>query len=261
MAKSENRDDYQDIERPIGGMAKEYAPGHVVSPHTHPRVQILFAVSGVMEVSTARGVWVVPPMRAAWLPANVEHWMRTRTGASVHSVYIRPDYCPSDSPAAPNLISVSALIRELIVEVTEMPVEYDENGRDGLIAELLISSIEFSLEPPLSIHEPSNAKLLRLHRSLVDNPADTATLEEWAEKLGASSRTIARLIKQETGMSFTTWRQQLRLLAALPRLAAGEPVTNIALDLGYETPGAFSSMFSKQLGKVPSRYFSSSKKK
>jgi AraC-like DNA-binding protein len=44
------------------------------------------------------------------------------------------------------------------------------------------------------------------------------------------------------------------LLVALPRLAAGESVTAIALDLGYDSPAAFSTMFRRLLGVPPSRY-------
>ena len=55
-------------------------------------------------------------------------------------------------------------------------------------------------------------------------------------------------------MSFAEWRQQACLLTALPRLAAGEPVTAIALDLGYDSPAAFSTMFKRLLGISPNHY-------
>lgn len=66
------------------------------------------------------------------------------------------------------------------------------------------------------------------------SPADARTLAEWALEAGASSRTLARL------------------LYALPRLAAGEPVVTIAAELGYDTPGAFAAMFRRYTGTTPS---------
>ncbi len=78
---------------------------------------------------------------------------------------------------------------------------------------------------------------------------------QWGHEVGASARTLARLFLAETGLSFGDWRSRARLLAALPRLAAGEKVTTIALDLGYESPSAFISMFKRALGKTPSTYF------
>ena len=71
---------------------------------------------------------------------------------------------------------------------------------------------------------------------------------------GASKRTMQRLFADESGMSFSRWRQQARLIHALQSLAAGQSVTNAALDAGYSTTSAFISMFRKQLGTTPSRY-------
>jgi AraC-like DNA-binding protein len=56
-------------------------------------------------------------------------------------------------------------------------------------------------------------------------------------------------------MSFGAWRQQMRLLRALEKLAAGEAVTTVALDLGYDSPSAFTAMFRRNLGAAPTRYF------
>jgi AraC-like DNA-binding protein len=67
-------------------------------------------------------------------------------------------------------------------------------------------------------------------------------------------RAFTRAFRRETGMSFGEWRQQACLLVALPRLAAGQPVTAVALDLGYESPAAFSTMFKRLLGMAPSQY-------
>ncbi|MCH4564580.1 helix-turn-helix domain-containing protein [Halomonas sp. EGI 63088] len=54
------------------------------------------------------------------------------------------------------------------------------------------------------------------------------------------------------------WRQQACLLAALPRLSAGASITAIALELGYDSPSAFSTMFRKALGQPPSAFVGSS---
>ena len=60
---------------------------------------------------------------------------------------------------------------------------------------------------------------------------------------------------KETGLTFAAWRQQARLLAATAMLAAGEPITRIAIELGYESTSAFTAMFRRTLGAPPSRYF------
>jgi len=90
----------------------------------------------------------------------------------------------------------------------------------------------------------------------MENPADSRVLEQWATEAGASARTLARLFQSETKMSFRAWRQQLRLMRALEMLAAGVQVTNVALDLGYESVSAFTAMFRRSFGTPPTRYFS-----
>jgi AraC-like DNA-binding protein len=76
----------------------------------------------------------------------------------------------------------------------------------------------------------------------------------WSEPLGMSRRAFTRLFRRETGLSFVEWRQQACLIAALPRLSAGEPVTTVALDLGYDNPAAFTTMFKRVLGASPRNY-------
>ena len=88
----------------------------------------------------------------------------------------------------------------------------------------------------------------------MNNPADSRTLDDWADYTGASKRTINRLFAQQTGMSFQSWRQQLKLQRSLELLAVGESVTRVALELGYESSSAFIAMFKRCLGTTPTQY-------
>lgn len=253
--KSNNREDYQHIARPVGALSKEFPRGHVSSNHRHVRAQLLYAVAGVLEVATGSGLWIVPPQRAVWIPPLAEHEVRFRTAASVRTLYIHPAAIPVAAPASPCAIGVSPLLRELILRATAMPLDYDENGKDGRIVALALEEIAWLPERQLHLPVFSDARLAQIGRALLDNPADARTLEQWAATVNTSARTLARLFQAEAGSSFLHWRQQVRVLASLPRLAAGEAVTAIALDLGYETPGAFSTMFRRLMGSMPSRYF------
>ena len=95
----------------------------------------------------------------------------------------------------------------------------------------------------------------RIYKRLSMNPGDNRTLEKWGNVVGATGRTLTRRFRSETGMSFGQWRQQVRILEALKRLAMNEPVTTVAMELGYDSPSAFISMFKKALGKTPGQYF------
>lgn len=43
-------------------------------------------------------------------------------------------------------------------------------------------------------------------------------------------------------------------MEALTRLSLGQPVTTVALDLGYESPSAFTAMFRRVMGRTPKHY-------
>jgi AraC-like DNA-binding protein len=49
-------------------------------------------------------------------------------------------------------------------------------------------------------------------------------------------------------MGLAVWRQQARLMEALSRLASGQSITAVALDVGYESPSAFTAMFHRNFG-------------
>jgi AraC-like DNA-binding protein len=241
---------------PIVIRSKEYEDGHVVPPHDHQRAQLIFAAKGVMEVTVAKGMFLVPPQRAVWIPSRTQHQMRARGHVAFRTVYIWTDFCPPHLPAEPRTVQVSGLLRELILRASGIPVGAESEPRNARMLQLLVDEIEVTPERALHLPTGKDPRLAKICDALLANPGDDKDLADWAGLVGASTRTLARLFQAEMGISFVTWRQQLRVLAALPRLAAGEPVTVVALDLGYETQGAFAEVFRRILGSTPSTYFS-----
>lgn len=252
--KSSYHTDYQDIPRFIGAMGKEYPDGYISSAHSHPRAQFLYASAGVMEVQTHDTLWVVPSQQALWIPAETAHETRMRGNVSLQTLYIDTTRCALGSPKQPTIIRVSALLRELISRAIEMPIEYELGGRDERIIQLILLEIDWKERRPLSVSRPRDPRLKRIFDSVHKTPADDRSLQDWAHIVGASSRTLTRLFQAEFGLSFRDWRQQMRLLAAIPLLTAGMPITKVAGDVGYDTPSAFSLMFRKVTGITPSQY-------
>jgi AraC-like DNA-binding protein len=240
---------------PVVVRSREYEDGHVVPSHDHQRAQLIFAANGVMEVTVAQGMFLVPPQRAVWVPSRTRHQMRARGQVTFRTVYIWTDFCPPHLPAEPRSVHVSGLLRELILRASEIPVGAESEPRNLRLLQLLVDEIEVTPERALHLPTGKDPRLARICEALLANPGDDKDLADWADLAGASTRTLARLFKSEMGISFVTWRQQLRVLAALPRLAAGEPVTVVAMDLGYETQGAFAEVFRRILGSTPSTYF------
>jgi AraC-like DNA-binding protein len=143
------------------------------------------------------------------------------------------------------------------MEAVDLPAEYDLDGRDGRVMALLLDEIRRMPVLPLSAPLPREKRLASLCRELLVRPSQEVKIDDMARHAGMSRRHFTRTFREETGMSFTTWRQQACLLSALTRLGNGEAITQVAVDLGYGNPSAFTAAFRRVLGMAPSRYLAS----
>lgn len=241
------------LEGPVIAKASDYPDGYVVPPHSHSRAQLLYAHAGVVTVSTELGRWMVPPGHALWVPAGVVHSVTAIGPMRMRSIYVMPG-AVADLPAVCRAVGLTDLMRSLILEAVKLPLGGTLSGRAALILALIQEEIPNLPERALGLPMPASARLAALCRSFVEDPSSGASIDEWADKAGMSRRSFTRQFRAETGLSLSAWRQQACIFAALPRLAGGEAVTNVALDLGYESAAAFSTMFKRMTGLVPSRY-------
>jgi AraC-like DNA-binding protein/mannose-6-phosphate isomerase-like protein (cupin superfamily) len=238
--------------RAVVAIGTDYPQGHLLPSHSHRRAQLLYGTTGAMQVSTTNGRWVVPPQRAVWIPPRVAHEV-LMLGVSTRSLYIEPAAMPALGDEC-QVISVSPLMRQLLMEAVDLPLAYDENGRDGVLVSLLLHELSRTTRLPLHIPLPEMPRLLTLCQAFLQQPDAHQSPEQWAQRLHISLRTFNRLFREQTGMSFVQWRQRACVVRALTRLAAGEAVTRIALDFGYDSPAAFSTMFRRVAGQPPSAY-------
>lgn len=263
MTQSMTQDTTQDPPRytrydrgpmPVTAMAVDYPSGHTTTPHQHPTAQLIHAVQGVMLVATHGGQWIVPPTRGIWMPANTTHWIRMIGDVRIRTAYIRPDAIP-DLPVECKVLGITPLLRELILAAIDIAPNYADDSRNGRLTRLILDEL---LEvPTLALHlpNPSDPRLKTITHTMSTRPDDDTTAAQWAKRLHVDPKTIHRLFARETGMTFGQWRQQSRLLTALERLAQGEKILNVALELGYSSPSAFAAMFKKQFGVPPSEFF------
>lgn len=239
-----------DLTRAIVARRTSYDHGHHIKPHWHARAQFVFAVAGTMRVRTARHVWIVPPTRALWVPAHTVHEIQMYNVVEMRSLYVN-DVAGAGMPSTCVVLNVTPLLKELIVRAVALPADYEEHGDDGLLMRLLMSEVRRLPPCALDLPLPESSDLTRLcERILTDLSARRpCTLD--ASDMQTSTRTLYRRFLRETGITFARWKQQARLLESIRRLAEGVPVTTVALDLGYESPSAFSTMFRRALGIAP----------
>jgi AraC-like DNA-binding protein len=228
--------------------------GYVIPTHFHPEDQLIFASKGVMTVRTEQGIWVVPPLRAVWIPAKTPHSVTMSGAVSMRTLYFLPGLVPS-FPKKCFVMNVSSLLKELILHACRLPKLTTEIPEQKRIIEIIVDQMEAVDSIPLQLPQPLDPRLKRVAKMLMADPGEDRTLDGLCKDCGASKRTIERLFLAETKMTFGKWRQQLRLLHAMQLLAAGEKVTAAAVDAGYSSTSAFIAMFRKQLGTTPTHYF------
>jgi AraC-like DNA-binding protein len=239
-----------DLSRAVVTRRTTYVNGHRIKPHWHARAQFIFAVAGTMRVRTARRAWIVPPTRALWVPARTVHEVQMYGVVQMRSLYVN-DVCGAGMPSSCVVLNVTPLLKELIVRAVALPASYDEHGEDGLLMQLLMTEVRRLPHCALDLPLPESADLTRLCERLLADLSARRPCNLDAIDLKTSARTLYRRFLRETGITFARWKQQARLLESIRRLAEGMPVTTVALDLGYASPSAFSSMFRRAVGTPP----------
>jgi AraC-like DNA-binding protein len=243
---------FEQAPRPLVGYAHDYAVGHDTGMHQHPRAQLLHAIAGIMRVVTASTLFIVPPGTGLWVPAHTPHITRMPAGLCMRALFLRDDAARA-GPNEVTVVAVSPLLRALILAACEEPVMWDEEGPVRHVVALSIHEIGRAATQSISVPACHDARLQRVADALLCDPADPRGLESFAEMAGASSRTLARLFRRDTGMSFQAWRRQLRLTEARASLAQGATPARAAAAVGYASGPAFGAAFRAVFGITPGR--------
>jgi AraC-like DNA-binding protein len=242
---------YQPPPVAIRCLAATYYGGFHIKPHRHHWGQLIYAAAGVMRVRSGGTMWVVPPARAVWVPAGVEHEIHGLGDFAMRTLYF-----PSGLVAQLReccAIDVTPLLRELVLEMVEQcPIDGADEPAMRL-ARVAIDRIAEARTLPLQLPLPRDPRALRVAEALREDPASQTGLAELARGAGASLRTIQRLFLAETGLPFAQWRQRLRLLHGATALGAGKSVTEAALEAGYAGTSAFIAAFRRHFGVTPSK--------
>jgi AraC-like DNA-binding protein len=222
--------------------------------HTHARGQLYCVESGLVHVRTAKGSWLLPPHRAGWMPPGVEHTVTISGPMTGWGVFVAPLDCGC-LPIEPCVLGVTELMRALVRRASSWVWETQLDESQERITAVLLEEICSAQRERLHLPMPVDRRALRIAVALLENPNDNRGLDEWAAWAGLSSRSLSRLFRSETALSFAQWRQLARLSRGLERLADGEPVSAVADALGYASVSAFVAMFRRSFGQPPARYF------
>ncbi|BEM06785.1 helix-turn-helix domain-containing protein [Serratia marcescens] len=225
------------------------------NPHAHRKGQLILSLHGAVSCEVEDALWLVPPGHAVWVPGEIPHSCRVTKNADTCFLFIEPG-----AGAMPEIcctLAITPLVRELVLYLAEQEQAYSPDSKTARLVAVLLEHIPDAPVNALHLPVSDHPKIRNMAEALFNEPDDRRTLKQWAAHLAISERSLARLIKEATGMSFGRWRQQLHLMIALSHLAEGQSVQHVAGMLGYDSVSAFITMFRKALGKSPTQYFSS----
>lgn len=245
--------DVIDPQRPILSFAWE-APGpHRAAAHAHPRAHIIQPTRGALWAVTPEGRWLVPTHQALWIPPHVHHDVYSQAAAAARMIFVDPAFS-SPLPDRAGTVLVSPLLAQLLPRALGYGNDYPADGPAARLARVMLDELAALEVAPFLLPGSGDHRLARVMERLRSAPGAPTGLAELAHGTGASARTLARLFKAETGMTFRDWRTRLHLMESIERLARGATVTEVALDLGYASTSSFVYMFRSHLGVPPGRY-------
>jgi AraC-like DNA-binding protein len=238
-------------------VARTYKKGVRLGTHMHREAQLVYAIRGTMQVTTPEGRWLVPPDRAVWVPALLEHSIDVLADIQMRTLYFDVAWLArekrSASLTAEFVVRVSPLLHQAILALFDAG-----NGRERI--ELLIRLVMLELheaeDSATFIPLPQEPRCRRAADIVLADPTGAHEIETLAREVGTSARTLSRLFSSETQLSFKSWRQRARIAAAIEKLSmeANVSVKQLASDLGYASVPAFSHAFRQVTGKTPTEF-------
>jgi AraC-like DNA-binding protein len=234
--------------------------GETSAVQSHARGHLVYAASGVLAVHTERRTSIAPANRIAWTPSGFTHYHRAHGDTDMRIVFLPPSLARL-IPDHPAVFAASDLAREVLLALTS-PRNYDDDAQSSRysrsaharLLRVLVDELREAHEQPLQLPEPQDDRLQAIARTLHEHPAESASLAELGKTIGASTRTLSRLLRNELGMTFYEWRAQFRIYHALVLLADGHDVTHTAYACGWANPSSFITVFTNVIGTTPGRY-------
>ncbi|QXT61608.1 helix-turn-helix transcriptional regulator [Tessaracoccus palaemonis] len=218
--------------------------------HRHSEHVVVWPESRAATITVEDELWSLSLGEGAWLPAGTPHAVTDGSAALVSCTHIHP-LASEVEAGRPRVVTVNTALREMLLHLAHTGMPRDRRLR---AQQVCLEMITDEAGPPVTVPSPADPRIRDLAASIMADPSDDRSLEDWSWHTSMSARTIARAFRAETGMTFTQWRTRVRMVAAVDLLGAGEPVGIVARRVGYSTFSAFSAAFSRTMGRTPRDY-------
>ncbi|EML9832413.1 AraC family transcriptional regulator [Citrobacter freundii] len=227
----------------------EYDVMHSTEWHKHESGQLFWLSQGLMIIETELVQWVVTPGTVGWFPANLYH--RARSSGAVSGKCLYPE--PSSSiyfPVCSGVYGADTFILQLLERLCRnRPVDYTDS-----LLKVLTFELNLLPELPLQLTLPEDRRARNVATELLKNPECALNQTQLAHQWGISVRNLSRLFHQETGLTFSQWRQQAKILSSLQWIFAGLPIKEVACLSGYSNVSSYIEIFRERFGKTPGQF-------
>lgn len=225
---------------------------HDSGMHRHQKAQLLYAPQGCMSITLDGMRYVLPPTRAAWIPAGTMHCAEMNNVVEYRSLYFA-QHLTKHLDARVKIVAVTPLLQALIERMSFW--EWDKPNKEMCNTHaLFFEELRLAREEQLALSMPTDRRLASWLKALLKGDGIAPPLQTLSEQIGASSKTITRIFSKETGMPYQGWRQQWRLQQAIELLAGGLQVNDVAYQLAFSSDSAFITFFKQQTGRTPRQY-------
>ena len=176
--------------------------------HSHPQAQLIYAISGVVSVTTVDGTWVVPPNRAVWVPAGVEHNTKSHSAVQFRALLIDPAEMKG-LPVVCTAMEVTPLLRELVLRLAALVDAPNSTDFRRAVTQLLLMELSVLPVEPLSLPIPESPPLARFCDQMLGDPARPVTLTEAAHALHMSRASFMRSVSPALAKASSTSKRRL----------------------------------------------------
>ena len=243
--------DADQLPQPILAVHSEFQQ-HCSSLHQHQKGQLLYITEGYVEVylEESRDYCLLTPQFMVWIPPKTLHQIQVKQRIQYHSVWF--DSSVNTLAMQSKIFLPSDLLRVVLQRMMLLPLDTDWRQGSALhLGQLCLNEINDIQAEPLSLQWPEHQKLRALLERYLLPPSRTAL----ADALHVSEKTLTRIFKKDTQMSYQQWRQNYKLILAIKLLAEKKRISEIADYLEFSSDSAFIYFFKRLTGKSPAQYF------
>lgn len=223
--------------------------------HAHGEAQLTFAASGMVQVHTDEGRWLVPPHLAVWIPAGVLHRVEVLTDAELWMVHWTPSVAEALAAPVqlhrPFALRVTPLMRALLDAAFSAEIAPD---KAELVTRLMLHELTETAHAPTFLPLPASPIGRRVADLVIEDRRNQLSVAELASRAATSVRSVSRLFPAETGLTLKSWRQRARIVQAMNRLSEGASIARVSAEFGFASTASFSCAFRQVTAMTPTMF-------